>query len=62
MKKDINKAISYFTKARNMKLPRASNNLGVLYLNTKMEDQQSAKSELNAEQDKKILQYLNEAQ
>jgi TPR repeat protein len=62
IKKDMNKAISYFTKARNMKLPRASNNLGVLYLNTKMEDQQSAKSEINAEQDKKILQYLNEAQ
>jgi TPR repeat protein len=37
VKKDISKAVSYYTKARNMKLARASNNLGVLYTNLKLE-------------------------
>jgi TPR repeat protein len=32
---DLKRSIEYYLKARNMHLPRASNNLGVLYINNK---------------------------
>lgn len=32
---DLKKAIDYYLKARMMNVPRASNNLGVLYINNK---------------------------
>lgn len=41
IKKDISKAILYYTKARKLKLPRAANNLGVLYLNIKLNEKES---------------------
>lgn len=44
-------------------MPRASNNLAVLYLNVKINEQKEGKSELNSviESDSNILAYLEEA-
>ena len=63
VKQDINKAVLYYKKARNYKLPRASNNLAVLYLNAKINEQKEGKSELTSviESDSNILAYLEEA-
>jgi len=60
---DMNKAINYYNKARDMKLSRASNNLGVLYLNQKLKEQKE-KSELSVsgDTDRRILAYLKEAE
>ena len=62
VKPDTNKAILYYKKARNYKLPRASNNLAVLYLNAKMNEKEG-KSDLTStvESDANIITYLEEA-
>lgn len=61
IKKDVKKAINYYTRAKGLNLPRASNNLGVLYLNSKNESDGKNEGNTN-ETDKKIMSYLQEAQ
>ena len=62
IKPDVSKAILFYKKARKLNLARASNNLAVLYLNSKMNSQEG-KSEINSaiESDNNVLAYLEEA-
>lgn len=59
IKKDINKANLYYSKAEKLGLPRAANNLGVLYLNIKLNEEKT-KSEMasHVENERVILGYL----
>ena len=36
IERDLNKAVNYLQSAKRLKLARASNNLGVLYMNSKL--------------------------
>lgn len=46
---DLKEAINYYKKARNMNLPRASNNLGVLYFNNKYLTESNPNSKMTTE-------------
>lgn len=47
--KDIKKAIELYTKARSMNVPRASNNLGVLYINHRKMDPKNPNNNIENE-------------
>lgn len=46
---DLKKAIDYYLKARALNVPRASNNLGVLYINNKNMSESNPNSKVNSE-------------
>lgn len=64
---DLKKAIGMYKKARDLRLPRASNNLGVLYINNKNFSESNPNSKMDNPdvQDNNIIKgkkYLEEAQ
>jgi TPR repeat protein len=63
---DLKKSIEYYLKARTMNIPRASNNLGVLYINNKNMADSNHNSKMNMEDNcseniEKGMKYLEEA-
>lgn len=49
VKTDLRKAVGYYKKAREMKVPRATNNLGALYINNRTFSESNPNSGISSE-------------